>query len=336
MNTSTNHRRSAGLGRRRLLAAAAGSAASAVLMPAFGNTAAFPSKPIELLVPFPTGSGSDIGARYYAAQLTSLAGQPVVVRNVPGGNGFIAVSALGRAAPDGHTILIGANSLFVINAVQFKQLPYDPVRDFSFIGLLNKAPCVLAVNGASPFRDLKSFVERARSAPGQLSSATGAASYQLFAAYFYQLAGIKLNNINYKGASEVAAAVAANTVDCGVLDPGSFIALAEAQRLRVLAVASDKRLPKFADAPTFAEAGFPAFMVSNWAAAAVPSSTPAAVASRLGEWFQQIAASQEASDFFARTGNQTARMTPDQLRKMQTDELATWRSIARDIGMQQE
>lgn len=298
--------------------------------------APFPSKPIELVVPFPPGSGSDIGARYFAEQLGRLSGQPATVRNIAGGNGFIAISNVLRADPGGHTIFIGANSAFVVNAVQFRKLPYDPIGDFTMLGMLNRAPALLAVRGDSPARDLKSFVERARLAPGEVNSGHGATSYLMFASQFYNLAGIKVNHVPYKGASDLAAALASNVVDAGFIDPGSGLALAQAGRIHVLAVAGEKRLPQLPGVPTFQEAGYPDFTAYNWAAAAVSAKTPAPVVARLEAWFSAIARADATRSFFAATGNEAVQTTGAELRRFQLAEIQRWTDTARLVNLVQE
>lgn len=324
------------LSRRRALLAAGAAGASLMLAGKASSQAAFPHKPIELIVPFPPGSGSDIGARFYAEQLGRLSANPVTVRNIPGGNGFIAVSTVLRAEPDGHTVLIGANSVFVTNGVQFKKLPYDPVADFAMVGMLNRAPALLAVPGNSPHESLKSLVEAARASPGKLSSGYGATSYLMFAAQFYYLAGVQMNQVAFKGASEVATALASNVLDAGFIDPGSGLALAKANRLRLLAVAGDARSPQLPEVPSFKESGFADFSAYNWAAAAVPARTPPENLARLTGWFQTIRRAEATQAFFARSANEPGNVDGAELRRFQVAETRRWSDIATLINLQKE
>jgi len=298
--------------------------------------AAFPSRPIEFVVPFPPGSGADLGARYYAEQLARLSGAAVTVRNIPGGNGFIAVSTVLRAEPDGHSVLIGANSVFVMNGVQFKKLPYDPVSDFAMVGMLNRAPALLAVPGNSPHQSLKSFLDAARRAPGELNSGYGATSYRMFAAQLYHLAGVKVNQAPFKGASEVATSLASNVLDAGFLDPASASGLAQSNRIRILAVASDTRSAQLPEVPTFKDFGFSEFTAYNWAGAAVSSKTPADIVARLDAWFQAIGRAEATRAFFARNANEPGLMNGADLRRFQMTEINRWKSIATLIDLHPE
>lgn len=325
----------AGITRRRLVTASAALAPALLARRAMAQ-ATFPSRALDLVVPFPPGSGADIGARYFAEHLGRLSGQPATVRNVPGGNGFIGVSSVLRAEPDGHTIFVGANSAFVTNAVQFKKLPYDPIGDFRMLGMLNRAPALLVARAESPAKTLGALVERSRTGPGQLTSGYGATSYLMASAQFYDLAGMQVTHVPYKGASDLAAALASNVVDVGFIDPGSALALARAGRIHVIAVASEQRLAALPMVPTFQESGYPAFTAYNWAAAAVSAKTPDAVVARLRDWLASIVKADATKAFFAATGNEPYPMTGEELRRYQVSEIRRWTDTARQINMVQE
>ena len=143
------------------------------------TTANFPSKPIKFIVPFGPGSGTDTSARYYAKKLQEVTGQPVVVENRPGGNGFIAVKQALGAPADGYTVFIGSNSTLAVNAALFKALPYDPQKDFAPLTMLMRAPAVLVAPGDSDVKTLKDLVAKAQANPGKVNFGAGSAGYQL-------------------------------------------------------------------------------------------------------------------------------------------------------------
>lgn len=294
----------------------------------------FPSKPIRFIVPFPPGSGSDISARFFAAQISPLAKQTVVVENRPGGNGFIAVNAVLSAPADGHTVLIGATSLFTTNLVTFKTLPYDPIKDFAPVSMLMRAPSVAVVAMDSPIDTLETLVERAREEPGKINSGTGAASYQLAAAAFYQRAQVKLTNIPFKGASEAVAAAVSNVVDVAVVDIGSALPLIRGGKLRALAISSEARNADLPDVPTYVESGYPGYTTFNWSGAAVSSKTPPAIVAQLGKWFDEVASRAETRDALKQFLSEPVPGGPAEMKRQQISEIERWRGIAAFAGVQ--
>jgi tripartite-type tricarboxylate transporter receptor subunit TctC len=303
-------------------------------LPAFGQPA-FPNKPIKFIAAFPPGSGTDVSARYYADKLGQLARQQVVVENQPGGNGFIAVGNVLRAPPDGYTVFIGGASHFTTNVVMFKQLPYDPVTDLIPLGLLIAGAYVLAVPASSPFRTLKDFVDAAKAAPGTLNSGTGAVSYLLSVAAFSKLAGLKLNNVPYKGSADVSAALAGSVLDVGLVDPLSSVPLAKAGKLRILAVGGEQRMPEIPDVPTFIESGYP-YTALSWAAAALAAKTPMPIVNQYREWLGQIAATDETRAFFRRVSAEPGSGGGEGMRRQIATEIERWRSVAADAGVKPE
>ena len=152
----------------RVLAGASLVALGTTLAPAV-QAQAFPSKTLKFVVPFGPGSGTDTSARYFARKLQDLTGQSVVVENKPGANGFIAVKQVLSAPADGYTVFIGSNSTLAVNAALFKELPYDPVKDFAPLTMMMRAPAMLVVPPGSPNGDLKSLIAYAKAHPGELS-----------------------------------------------------------------------------------------------------------------------------------------------------------------------
>ena len=302
--------------------------------PAFAQ--GFPSKPIKFVVPFPPGSGTDTSARYFGRKLTELTGQPVVVENRPGANGFIAVRQVLDAPADGYTVFVGSNSTLAVNVALFKKLPYDPQADFAPLTMMMRAPTLVVVPAASPYKTLGELVVAARAQPGKLNHAGGSAGYQLMAESLNDSAKLDIRNIPFKGASEALTAVASGTVDMAFTDITAASELVKAGKLRALAVASDRRAPSLPAVPHMTEAGVPGFTAYVWVAAMVPAKTPAAETGKLAALLTQIERLPETKEFYERLGAETMNGGPEEMRSFQASEIALWKRIAVKAKIEQE
>ena len=314
------------LTRRRALALCA-AALSAAISPAL-HAQDFPSKPIKFIVPFGPGSGTDTSARYYAKKLQEVTGQPVVVENRPGGNGFIAVKQALGAPADGYTVFIGSNSTLAVNAALFKALPYDPQKDFAPLTMLMRAPAVLVAPGDSDVKTLKDLVAKAQANPGKVNFGAGSAGYQLMGELLNDVAKVHTVHVPFKGAGEVATAVAGHTVDYAFAEVTSVQELIKAGRLKGLAVASDTRVPALPNVPTAKEAGLPGIEAYTWVGAMVSSKTPPAITAKLADWFTHIANQPETQQFYTHLGATAMSGGAQQMRQFQADEMALWKRIA--------
>ncbi|PWB14573.1 tripartite tricarboxylate transporter substrate binding protein [Comamonas sp. JNW] len=288
----------------------------------------FPSKPIKFIVPFGPGSGTDTSARYYAKKLQQLSGQPVVVENRPGGNGFIAVKQALSAPADGYTVFIGSNSTLAVNTALFKELPYDPQKDFAPLTMMMRAPAIVVAPGDADTRQLKDLVAKAQSNPGKINFGAGSAGYQLMGELFNDVAKVQTVHVPFKGAGEVATAVAGHTVDYAFAEATSVQELIKAGRLTGLAVASDSRVAALPNVPTAREAGLPGIEAYTGVGAMVNSKTPADTSAKLAGWFMHIAAEPETQQFYANLGATAMSGGPAQMRQFQADEIALWKRIA--------
>lgn len=313
-------------GRRRALALCAALLAGAA-SPAL-QAQDFPSKPIKFIVPFGPGSGTDTSARYYAKKLQQLSGQPVVVENRPGGNGFIAVKQALSAPADGYTVFIGSNSTLAVNTALFKALPYDPQKDFAPLTMMMRAPAIVVAPGDADTKQLKDLVTKAQASPGKINFGAGSAGYQLMGELFNDVAKVQTVHVPFKGAGEVATAVAGHTVDYAFAEATSVQELIKAGRLTGLAVASDSRVAALPNVPTAREAGLPGIEAYTWVGAMVSSKTPEDISARLAGWFMQIAAEAETQQFYANLGATAMSGGPAQMRQFQADEIALWKRIA--------
>ena len=300
---------------------------TAVFSPAL-HAQDFPNKPIKFIVPFGPGSGTDTSARYYSKKLQEVTGQPVVVENRPGGNGFIAVKQALSAPADGYTVFIGSNSTLAVNTALFKALPYDPQKDFAPLTMLMRAPAVVVAPGDGEVKTLRELVAKAQAAPGKVNFGAGSAGYQLMGELLNDVAKVQTVHVPFKGAGEVATAVAGHTVDYAFAEATSVQELIKAGRLRGLAVASDARVPALPQVPTAKEAGLPGIEAYTWVGAMVSSKTPPDIAAKLATWFTQIASLPETQQFYAHLGATAMSGGPEQMRRFQADEIALWKRIA--------
>lgn len=313
--------------RRRTLAALALVAASP-LSPALAQSPTFPSKPIKFIVPFPPGSATDTSARYFSKKLSELTGQPVVVDNRAGANGFLAVNAVLTAPADGYTVFIGSNSTLAVNAALFKQLPYDPVASFSPLTMMTRSPALLVVPAGSPYKTTAELVAAAKAKPGALNYGAGSAGYQLMAEAFNDVAKVQTTHVPFKGANEAVAAVAAGTVDFAFGEVTSALEMVKGGRLRALAVASGERNKALPDLPTASEAGLSGFTAYTWVAAAVSAKTPKAETARLAELMVQIERMPETRAFYERIGAEVMQGGPQEMSEFQASEIRLWKRIA--------
>ncbi len=313
--------------RRYLLAALLGYGLLGAGMPSKAQAQAFPSKPIKLIVPFGPGSGTDTSARYFGRKLQELTGQPVVVENKAGANGFIAVKQVLSAPADGYTVFIGSNSTLAVNAALFRHLPYDPLTDFAPLTMMMRSPAMLAVAPQAAYSDLKGLISHARANPGKVNFGAGSAGYQLMGELLNDAARIETVHVPFKGAGETTTAVASGTVDYTFAEVTAVQELARGGRVKILAVASDKRVSTSPEIPTATEAGLPGFEAYTWVGAMVSAKTPAAETARLAELFTAISKMDETRAFYERLGAIPMTGGPAQMHEFQKNEIALWKRI---------
>lgn len=294
----------------------------------------FPARPIRFVVPFPPGPAGDLTARYYAKRLQELAGQPVIVDNRPGGNGFIGVQAALAQPADGYTVFVGSNSPMAANAALFRKLPYDPLGDFAPVHGLMRSPMVILVSAQSPHRTLEDLVSAARASGRKLNYSAGTAAYQLMIEHFAHQAGIAGFHVPYKGGMEAVRGVLAGETEFTIIDLTAPLPLIRAGRLRALAVATEKRIPALPDVPTTAEAGLKDYVIYVWVAAFVRSDTPRALQERLSQLFARIAGSPETREYYAAQNAEPMMAGPEALRRYQEREIDLWKSVARSSGIE--
>jgi tripartite-type tricarboxylate transporter receptor subunit TctC len=312
--------------RRRALAAGA----ALIAAPVAGRAQSqYPSKPIRFILPFPPGSGTDVGARVVAKQLTEMTGQPVVVDNRAGGNGLIAAQAAAQAAPDGYTVFVTTMTTQAVNLALYRKLPYDPQKDFVPVARFGLSPMLLVVrNTDDQPKTVAELAERMRKSPTPLNYASGNTSSQVAAGLFKKLAGASATHVAYKGTPQGLTDLMAGQVDFFFPDLTPSVPLVKDGKLRALAVTGRSRIPSLPDLPTMREAGFPVDLVT-WSGAFVPAGTPRPVVERLNELLRKALASSDYQELNKKSGTSSVPTTPDEFAAFVKEEVDVWGSAVR-------
>lgn len=318
--------------RRRQLVMAAAFAAAPRLARA---QAAWPDRPIRLVVPFPPAGGTDVISREIGGRIAALTGWSIVVDNRPGAGGNIGLDAVAKAAPDGYTIGMGQTANLAINPALYPQMPSDPLVDFAFVSAVATQPNVLVVRQASPFRTLGDIVSAARARPGSLTAgnAGNGTTGHLAGAMFARAAGIEITHVPYRGAAPVLTDLLAGRIDLFFANPLAVKGQLEAGALRALAVTSDRRAAAFPAVATVAESGFPGFAAVNWTGLVAPARTPAAIVARLSEETRKALATPETIARLAAEGSEPLGSTPEAFRSLVIEEHAKWARVVREASV---
>lgn len=290
----------------------------------------FPSKPVRIVVPYTPGGGADTTARLIAPKLQDALGQTVVIDNKPGAGGTIGDDAVAKAAPDGHTLLLGAFA-HAVNPSLMAKMPFRTPDDFAPVSLLVTVPELLVVTPSFPAKTVGELVAMAKAEPGKLSYASsGNGSAQHLAAELFKMrTGTDIQHVPYKGGSLAVADVAAGHVPFYFGNMSSALPQARAGRVRALAVTSPRRSPAAPDVPTMAEAGVTGCEISEWNALLAPAGTPSAVIARLHGDVAKILAAEEMKAKFADLGAQAIGSTPAELAAFLRGEMAKWAEVVK-------
>ena len=267
----------------------------------------YPTKPIHLLVPYAPGGPADIAARLVGSKLTEAWGQQVVVENRPGGNGFIAMSAAAKGAPDGYTLVMATIGEAAIAPVLFKDAPYNIERDFAPISLISDAAVVLAAHAATPFNSVADVIAAAKAQPGRISvgSPGNGTINQIVLEWLALNTGTRFQHIPYKGGAPVATALAAGEIPLAVTSSSSVAPHLKSGRVRVLSVASARRSKFGPDWPTLQQAGVAEVDASIWTALLAPKATPQPVLDKLNAEVVKVLDLPDIKERFAAGGVET-------------------------------
>jgi tripartite-type tricarboxylate transporter receptor subunit TctC len=300
---------------------------------------AYPSRPIRLIVSFTPGGGADLTARTVGQGMAEVLHQPLVVENRPGANGLVGAAAVAKSAPDGYTLLLTDRGALGINPSLYKSLPYDPLQDFEYVGIVTSAPYVLVVDPKLAVQSLGELARLARAKPGAINYASfGVASMaQLNIEALKARLGIDLTHVPYKGAGPAVQAVVAGEAGVTIASPAAVIGFVRDGRLRALAIGAQKRSALLPDVPTLAEAGGDDdTLVPTYFAFALPAGTPRPIVERLHAAMKRALAAPQTAERLGAAGLEPTGGSGEALRELVQRDIPRFRKIIQDIGIQPE
>ena len=296
--------------------------------------AAYPSKPLRMVIGFPAGGPTDNIARLLAIKLGELLGQPVVVENRAGANAVLAADAVGRAAADGYTMLYNTSS-FALSAALSPKLPYNPLRDFTGVALTAAAPCVLVVNNSFKATSVKEFVEQVKANPGKFSygsAGTGTITH-VIPAQLLQTAGLNAVHIPYKGSAPALIDLFAGQIQFAVDAMSSALPYIRDGRIRALAVTSKERVATLPAVPTVSESWIAGYEATAWQGLMVPAAVPGPIVTRLNLEMLKVLAMPDVRTQMARQGTDPLGSTPEAYNAYLRSEIERWSVVAKAGGI---
>jgi tripartite-type tricarboxylate transporter receptor subunit TctC len=296
--------------------------------------AQYPTRPVRLIVPFPPGGGTDIVGRLLAQRLGERLDQNVIVDNRPGAASTIGSAIAARATPDGYTLLLVTAS-YAMSATYYRDLPYQPVRDFAGVSLIASGPLLFVVHPAVAATSIRELIAVAKSAPDTVHYASGGAGgiNHLAGELFNSMAGTKLLHVPYKGAGPALRAVVAGEVQLMIATLASSLPLVRSGKIRALALAGDRSFSTADDLPTISAAGLPGYTAENWYGMLAPKDTPVEVIRRLSGQIAEALKSSEFSSQLIRRGFVPLGSTPDVMDSHLSQEVAKWAKVIKASGM---
>jgi tripartite-type tricarboxylate transporter receptor subunit TctC len=309
--------------------------AALAFTPLAGLAQAWPTNPISYVVPFTPGGSTDVVGRTVAQILTASLGQPVIVENKPGAAGAVGAGFVAKAKPDGYTLLGGTISTHAINAALYKNLPYDPVKDFEPISLIGFVPNALFVNAQLPVNNVQEFIallKKDESVRSFASSGSGTSTH-LAGELFADLLGIKVTHVPYKGSPQALQDVAGGQVPYTFDQLTAGAALAKAGKLKLLAVTSPTRSALAPDTPTMIEAGVKGFESVSWQAVYAPKGTPKPIIQRLNEDIVKGLKNKDTRDKLANSlGMEVVGSSPEALAALMQVDIPRMADLVRKSG----
>ena len=302
------------------------------------TAAAWPSKPVKLVVPFPPGGGTDVLARMVAEKLRPMLGESVVIDNRPGATGNIGNDFVSKSQPDGHTVLIQGTIIGMFPHI-FAKLSYDPLKDLVAVGTMAESANVIVVNPASPFNSVADIVKAAKADPSRpinYGTAGVGSPQHLAMEQLASIAGIKVQHINYKGTAPAVNDLLANQTQVGAFSLSSMLPLIQGNKLRVLAVMTEKRTALLPQVPTVAELGFPGVDSSIRFALFVPTGTPPDIIAKLAAANTRAMADPVLKENFLKAGYEIVSATPEQTAAMVRRENTVWGPVVKNLGLKME
>jgi len=319
----------------RWMAAAAlvltGVLAGLTVTPSVAQQAAWPNRPVTVIVPFTPGGGADLIARAIADHLTGVMGQSFVIDNRGGAGGNLGGAAAAKAAPDGYTLFFGSTGPAATNTLMYKSLSFDPRRDFAPIVLVGKTPVIVAGRPDAPFKDLKEMIAYAKANPGKLTAAfpgNGTLGH-ITGVLLNQQAGLDIKHVQYRGGGAIINDLLGGHIDISMDAMTPYVPLTQEGKIRALAVSTAVRAKQLPDVPTVSEAGLPGFDASVWYCLLAPTGIPGDVIAKLNAGVNEFLKTPKAQELFDKLGAMVGGSTPAELKAFIDGEIEKWGPVVK-------
>ncbi|CAB3859653.1 Bug family tripartite tricarboxylate transporter substrate binding protein [Achromobacter piechaudii] len=309
---------------------------AALMAAPVAQAADYPNKPITLIVPFPAGSGTDAVGRIFGQELSTILGQQIVVENKPGANATIAASYVARAKPDGYTLFVTTNTSHSAAPWLMKNVPYDPVKDFTPIARGGNLPFILVVNPKRPWKTVADLVADAKKNPGRITYASGNSTGIVAGATLADRAKIDILHVPYKGTPQGLTDVVGGQVDFMFTDLASGLPFVQSGQLRALAVSTAERSSIVPELPSMAEAGVKDFDLNSWNGYFGPAGLPPEVVAKLNAAINQVVAKPDVKKRLAGLGFDAFSSTPDAFATFVSEQRDLWGKLIKDAGIEQQ
>ena len=310
------------------------SASATVFAGTPAHAQSYPNRPVRLISPFAPGGGTDILSRIVAQKLNEFSGGNMIVENRAGAGGNVGAQSVARTDPDGYTLLMAVNS-YLINANVHRSVPFDLRRDFAPIGMVATSPFVLVVHPSLPVRTVQELVGYVKARPGQVNygSAGLATAPHLAGELFNLMTGTDMRHVSYQGSGPNVTGLLRGDVQVSAISLNSVEGFLGTDQMRLIAIMSATRHPRFPDLPTVAESGVPGFEVDLWYAMLAPRDTPQGIVAKLSADLKRALASPDLRDGMPAKGFTPAYSTPEELSRIIESDLARWKDITERINL---
>ena len=303
---------------------------------AHAQDAAYPNRPIKMLVGFGAGGGTDIAARIMAQKMSEILGQSIVVENRTGASGMIAAEDEAKSAPDGYTLMMGSQTTYAVAPNLYRKVTLDAAKDFAGVGLTGASPLVLVVNPSFAAHSVKDVIAMAKADPGKINFGTGGlgTTPHMTAELFQYTAGIKMVHVAYRGEAPAINDLLAGQIPLMFANLSAVMGNLKAGTLRALAVTGAHRSPSAPDIPTVAESALPGFEAETWWGIVAPAGTPQAVLAKLNAAARKALADDDTKKRFADLGMTNGGSSPEELDAYIKSEIAKWSKVIKDANIQ--
>jgi len=320
----------------RSLWVAAALALSVCQIAAHAQDAAYPNRPIKMLVGFGAGGGTDIAARIMAQKMSEILGQSIVVENRTGASGMIAAEDEAKSAPDGYTLMMGSQTTYAVAPNLYRKVTLDPAKDFAGVAMTGASPLVLVVNPSFAAHSVKDVIAMAKADPGKINFGTGGlgTTPHMTAELFQYTAGIKMVHVAYRGEAPAINDLLAGQIPLMFANLSAVMGNLKAGTVRALAVTGAHRSPSAPDIPTVAESALPGFEAETWWGIVAPAGTPQAVLAKLNAAARKALADDDTKKRFADLGMTNGGSAPEELDAYIKSEIAKWSKVIKDANIQ--